>query len=138
MGKSDKPVNGIGLNASMLHRAFPFHIAFDSTLSILQLGKSLQQLNACDCPSSLNESFELVRPRCKFEFETLRTVVRNAILILRSCKTGLNLRGELLLVDDPDMMIFSNSIIYKTVGGVNLNKPHILFVTLPEHEGPKF
>lgn len=98
-------------------KAFPFHIVFDSNLTILQVGVSLSwvmpnlQLNK----DILTSYFELERPRVKLSFANIMSHI-NTIYILRmvagsSGKTSSN-RMSISLASASDPMRLRGQMVY--------------------------
>ena len=107
-------------------KAFPFHIVFDSRMTILQVGSSLSwvmpnlQLNK----DSLTSYFALERPRMKLTFENILSHI-NTIFILRMIPTivhssssnrlsmsvasgsdPMRLRGQMVYAAESEAMLF--------------------------------
>ena len=107
-------------------KAFPFHIVFDSNLTILQVGLSLSwvmpnlQLNR----DNLTAYFELERPRVKLTFANIMSHI-NTIYILRmvagssgkgssnkmsislaSASDPMRLRGQMVYAPESEAMLF--------------------------------
>ena len=107
-------------------RAFPFHIVFDPSLNILQVGSSLNFLlpSLMKKESKLCRYFAIERPRMKLTFDNLVSHI-NTIFILRmlpsddatNTMTGslgfnfsgndpMRLRGQMIYVPESDAMLF--------------------------------
>lgn len=106
-------------------RAFPFHIIFDPSMQILQVGSSLSWVlpGLKQKESKLFDYFALERPRMKLTFDNLVSHI-NTIFILRMLpaatspadmtnRLGFNsgsdpmrLRGQMIYVAESDTMLF--------------------------------
>ncbi len=94
------PAIPLGLPPDQFQQAFPFHLAFDQELTIIQIGGALQRV----CPdahvgSLLQQSFELRRPRVALAFEALRAESRSAF-VLEARHTGMQVRGQLFCLEN--------------------------------------
>src|SRR5262249_47077989 len=97
----------VGLDAKQLGRVFPFHLVFDRTLNVIQVGRSIPTT----CPgldegTCLAEFVSLSSPRIPFTFDELHT--HQSSLILLRTANKVTLRGQVVAVDD-DTLCFVGS-----------------------------
>ena len=96
----------LGLSSDLFITAFPFHVAFDRDMRIVQAGRVLRRL----CPklspgSPLHQLFEISRPRIQFTFEAIREQSQS-LFILESLDTRLRLKGQMLPDDRRGVVFF--------------------------------
>ncbi|HEY5789996.1 MAG TPA: ATP-binding protein [Gammaproteobacteria bacterium] len=90
------PETRIGISPAQMGAVFPFHLACDAALSVLQLGSGLRKLLPELLPGEpLAEHFELVTPRLPLDAASLLQRPRG-LVVLRSRKRDLRLKGQLL------------------------------------------
>jgi PAS domain S-box-containing protein len=104
---SQKPI--IELPPSQFAKAFPFHIAVNHRLEILQLGQSLKKV----CPETkplqpLKEVFKIIRPDFELCAESLLSL-KNEFFLLEHPAIGLKLRGEFVALEDSAVFLFLGS-----------------------------
>src|SRR5687768_6050140 len=100
----------LGLNPALLQAAFPFHLAVDRELIVVQAGTSLRRLFARQLiGESMTALFEVATPKVPVTFEMLARSPRS-LFLLRSCMhPDLALRGQILHDADDDVLIFVGS-----------------------------
>ncbi|MCH7699182.1 MAG: histidine kinase, partial [Chloroflexi bacterium] len=86
----------LSLAHDLFMAAFPFHVAFDSALRIVQAGHVLRRL----CPDvtdggRLQESFTIKRPNVRATFEGIQEQA-DSLFILESLSNGMLLKGQML------------------------------------------
>ena len=86
----------VSLPHDLLMSAFPFHVAFDSALRIVQAGQVLRRL----CPDvtdggPLQESFRIKRPNIQGTFVSIQEHA-DSLFILESLSNGMLLKGQML------------------------------------------
>ncbi|MFQ5791799.1 MAG: diguanylate cyclase, partial [Acidobacteriota bacterium] len=96
----------LGLPSALLRAVFPFHLAFDRHLEIVQVGDVLKRI----CPGlsvggRLDENFRISRPNTRPEFDSLRELSRS-VFILESRYIPLQLKGQMLYNEGQDVMLF--------------------------------
>ena len=96
----------LGLSPAQLSAAFPFHLAFDRTLTLSQLGGSLSLL----CPgmaegSPLLEYFKIDRPTLAADFESIFKH-EHQLFVLQALNLEVKLRGQMMYVPKADIMLF--------------------------------
>ncbi len=101
---------GLGLNPALLQAAFPFHVAVDRELIVVQAGTSLQRLFARPLIGEpMTTLFEVATPKVPVTFDVLARSPRS-LFLLRSCmQPDLELRGQILHDADHDVLIFIGS-----------------------------
>ena len=97
---------GLSLSADAFTSVFPFHLAFDGDLRIVQAGPSLLQL----CPearigTSLGSFCRIERPSAVATFEEIGINHRQVFVL--ACNEGrLRLRGQMLPVPESGLVVF--------------------------------
>jgi len=100
---------GLGLPPEQFAAAFPFHLALDRNLVLLQIGHTLQRL----CPgagpgASFDRIFQVVQPDGLQGFEALSSNPRR-LFVLRHVASRLQLRGQCLLLPGEPVLLFLGS-----------------------------
>lgn len=99
----------ISLTPALFAEAFPFHIAVDRELRILQTGRSLQRLIPAAAPGTqLADVFRLQPSGEPLDFGQL-VQQPNLLVILEEMATGVRLRGQVLPVPDQQAAVFLGS-----------------------------
>ena len=85
---------------------FPFHLAFDARLTVVQTGGLWQRM----CPqvasgTSMVDHFRLLRPPIAIEFATIREQTRS-IFLLECRHNGVVFRGQMVLLEDAGVLLF--------------------------------
>ncbi|MEZ4364553.1 MAG: ATP-binding protein [Kofleriaceae bacterium] len=88
----------LGLRAEDVHQIFPFHIAFDERLRVLQFGAALRKLIPGVEPGSSLADLVHFEPPLAADFRVLHDARAN-LIVLRAIHSGALLRGQ--LVADP-------------------------------------
>ncbi len=97
---------GLAPAAEQFGALFPFHLAFDARLTIVQTGSMWQRMCPQVAPGTpLTEHFRLVRPQMPLTFAAIREQTRS-IFLLECLPNGAILRGQMLPLDDAAVMIF--------------------------------
>jgi signal transduction histidine kinase len=95
----------IGLTAQEVARVFPFHLGFDEHLHIVQLGPSLSKLvPGVALGQVLTERFSFELPHVRAFVGLCRAL--DVIAVLRVLDTGAQLRGQLVLSEQPRRLLF--------------------------------
>ena len=68
--------NGININPSAFFDVFPFHIVFDRTLTIRNIGSGLQNIMPGIINQCIDEMFQLTRPLVEFSLENVSVRIR--------------------------------------------------------------
>ena len=125
----------------LLCRAFPFHIVFDRSLHIVQMGLALQRLVKFKELYHLHQLFDVVRPRMPFSFDLIISHI-NGVFILRS-KRGvlkkeygaLRLKGQMLYDIQTNVMLFLCS---PRIGSMTQLKRSGLYISdIPIHDASR-
>jgi diguanylate cyclase (GGDEF)-like protein len=95
---------------SMLDIAFPFHVALDRQLRVLQAGPSVRKLH----PDGLvglqfTDLFTITTPRIATSFEAFVDRPRDLFLLASRTRPGLILRGQVLHEPGADVLFFVGS-----------------------------
>lgn len=100
---------GIGLEPGHLGEVFPFHLAFDRQLRIYQLGRAWARLVPELAPGAdFAVHFRIQRPPLPAEFDAIAQQVRS-LFVLECRASGLLLRGEMLRLEAPEVLLFLGS-----------------------------
>lgn len=87
---------GIGIPGELIDRVFPFHVAIDGQLRVIQVGASMARIApALVVGASLADNLTLQRPNGDLTVRTLRAA-SDQPFILRLTDTGIRLRGQFL------------------------------------------
>jgi len=99
----------IGLPPDQFAIAFPFHLALDLSLTVLQAGSTLRRI----CPdvqpgADLKKLFRAIRPPGEMSLERM---LENSLrfFLLEHLATKLQLRGQIMLLPAPDILVFLGS-----------------------------
>lgn len=99
----------IGLGPEQFSAAFPFHLAVDRAMNVVQVGNSL--LRACQGPlegAALGTLFRSVTPEIALEYDAI-LAKREQFFLLEHLATGLKLRGAFSPVEAPGALVFLGS-----------------------------
>lgn len=95
----------IGLTPQEVAHVFPFHIGFDEHLRIVQLGPSLSKLvPQVALGQVLTEHFSFELPHVRAFVGLCRSL--DILAVLRVLSTGAQLRGQLVLSEEPKRLLF--------------------------------
>lgn len=85
---------------------FPFHLAFDRDLRLVQVGRSWARLlSGVEPGASLSSLFTITRPRIRLDFDTLRSQ-SGGIFVMECTLLAMSLRGQLRLASDGQHLLF--------------------------------
>ena len=85
---------------------FPFHLAFDRNMEIVQVGTVLERIClGLSVGSRLGRHFQITRPNIQVEFDAIREHSRS-VFILESRYSALQLKGQMVYVEQPEVMLF--------------------------------
>lgn len=109
VGAGETAMQGVSLNPERFRTAFPFHLAFDSNLTVTQVGATLLKI----CPdlhagSRLVGRLEIVRPAGPFSTEHIRQRL-HGFFLLKHQETKLQLRGGFSWHAEDDTWLFLGS-----------------------------
>lgn len=91
-----------GLPHDLLVTAFPFHMAFDRDMRVVQTGRVLQRLYPdLSLRKPLQHDFRINRPPIKVDFEAIREHSQS-LFILESLHNGMLLKGQMLPTESPE------------------------------------
>jgi PAS domain S-box-containing protein len=100
------PRTGIGLPPDRLAALFPFHLAIDRELRIVQAGPSLVRVYPAAAPGgSFDAVFRVARPPVEGGFAALRAAA-GELMVLEARDGPLVLRGELVSLDADSRLLF--------------------------------
>jgi PAS domain S-box-containing protein len=96
----------IGLPPEIFADAFPFHLALDRQLRIVQIGASLRRLEPeLAIGQPLDQAFQIAHPRVPATFARLCQLADGPIM-LAATRSGLLLKGRLLHITRDDALVF--------------------------------
>jgi signal transduction histidine kinase/FixJ family two-component response regulator len=102
-------VDNHSFSPKLLNQVFPFHLAFNSDLQIIQVGKVLARLYPqLTLGSYFEKHFQIERPNVSLEFELIKKKI-NSLFLLKSLANNMPLKGELLLVEEEEVVFFLGS-----------------------------
>ncbi|MBK8046126.1 MAG: PAS domain S-box protein [Anaerolineales bacterium] len=101
--------NGVGLPPELFASAFPFHLALDRDLHILQVGHSWARLAPDVCPGApFHARFRIAYPDVIADFEHL-CHASQFLFILELTDRQARLRGQFVHLPEPDILVFLGS-----------------------------
>jgi two-component system, sensor histidine kinase and response regulator len=101
--------SAIGLPPEQFATTFPFHMAVDRSLKVVQTGSTLQRVCPDVAPGALlSELFKAIQPEITISFESLLQNHRSFFLLEHQA-TQLQLRGEFVLLPGEDTLLFLGS-----------------------------
>src|SRR5574341_119814 len=97
---------GLPLPPELFASTFPFHLAFGRELEVVQVGEVLQRI----CPglspgSRLTDHFRITLPNTPAAFDSIREHARS-VFLLESLHSALQLKGQMVSVGEPEVMLF--------------------------------
>ena len=90
----------------LLAKAFPFHFVFKGDLTIIQAGEVLQRLIPDIIESQFSQCFQINRPIIQTANFAAISKKSNSIFILKSLHSEMVLKGQMLTVDDSEIIFF--------------------------------
>src|SRR5215831_11757901 len=85
---------------------FPFHLAFDRDMRVQQVGAVLKRIShGLSTGSHLKDHFQITRPNIQPQFDAIQQHSQS-IFILKSRHGALKLKGQMVYVEQPDVMLF--------------------------------
>ncbi|WNZ22239.1 histidine kinase [Leptolyngbya sp. NK1-12] len=91
-------------------QAFPFHIVFNRNREIMQVGEVLQRISPKPLlGSQLEQHFRISRPSIPVDFDIIQKRSRS-IFLLESLEGKMQLKGQMMYVDDHDAIFFLCSL----------------------------
>ncbi|XP_018425242.1 PREDICTED: guanylate cyclase soluble subunit alpha-2-like [Nanorana parkeri] len=116
--RSSRVPSDLSISINTFCRAFPFHLMFDPSMLIVQLGEGLRKLIKCEVykMNKFHDNFEIVSPNiiCTFEQVLLRLstpfVIRN-ILNSSSVENDkvMEVKGQMIYVPESNSILFLGS-----------------------------
>jgi serine phosphatase RsbU (regulator of sigma subunit) len=101
-------MQGIGLSSQLVSQAFPFHIAFRADGRVMQAGQVLERMMPSLVGASIAEHFTIDRPQ-QMEFDlTLIKWHSRTVFVLKARNGGLQLKGQMMPLDDTTMMFLGS------------------------------
>ncbi|XP_053564541.1 guanylate cyclase soluble subunit alpha-2 [Bombina bombina] len=117
--RSSQVPSDLRISINTFCRAFPFHLMFDPSMLILQLGEGLRKLIKCEVHKTMRfyDSFEIVSPKisCTFEQVLLRLstpfVIRNKLDTsgLENKDKVMDVKGQMIHVPESSSILFLGS-----------------------------
>lgn len=90
-------------------QAFPFHFVFNRDREVVQAGDVLQRITFTELVGSqIEHHFQINRPSIEFDFDLIKKQSRS-LFILESRHNGMQLKGQMMYVEDQDMIFFLGS-----------------------------
>ncbi|HAX77647.1 MAG TPA: histidine kinase [Cyanobacteria bacterium UBA11372] len=100
----------ISLPPEMFNKAFPFHLAFNRQLEIVQAGDVLQRVTPKPLLGSpLQEHFTINRPNIAVDFDAIVKQPRS-LFILESLHNKMQLKGQMIYVEEQEIVFFLCSL----------------------------
>ncbi len=96
----------IGLEPQAFAHVFPFHLAIDQRMEIVQAGEVTQRI----CPaltkgSQLEQHFRIARPKISMSFDAMRTELQS-VFLFEALQGGLQLKGQMLHLEADEVLLF--------------------------------
>lgn len=99
----------VSLSSSSVSDLFPFHVACDGELRIVQAGRNWPSVSpAVAVGARMDECFELVRPHLPLAVETFRKL-RGTAITLRCRSNNLRLKGQMIAAEGSGQWLFVGS-----------------------------
>jgi two-component system, sensor histidine kinase and response regulator len=99
----------LGLTPEQFAAVFPFHLAVDRNLTLVQTGQTLRRLCPDAVPgASFDQVFRVVRPEWEVSYNWLAESQRE-LFLLAHLTSGLQLRGQFLLLPREQTLLFLGS-----------------------------
>ena len=96
----------LGLSPQLFTAIFPFHLAFDRRMEIVQIGRILERICPESCTGNrLDETFRAKRPNVPLEFEEIQKFPRS-VFLLESTQDALQLKGQMVYLEEQEVMLF--------------------------------
>ena len=99
----------IGLTSELFSDQFPFHVAFNKAMEIIQSGRTVRRLCHLEVGSKLSRYFVIKNITITMEFDDIFKH-KQEVFVLESVDEGLRLRGEMLYLPDVDSIVFLCSL----------------------------
>lgn len=126
---TDMPVS---LSPASLQELFPFHVAFDADLRILQVGRNWEAVSpSVRAGARLDECFTLVRPRLALSLDAL-DAVRGTVVVIECRANRLPLKGQVVATASAGQWLFVGGPTIRSVE--DLATFGLTLDQLPAHE----
>ncbi|MEM9003771.1 MAG: ATP-binding protein [Cyanobacteria bacterium P01_F01_bin.86] len=94
------------LTSALLDEVFPFHLALDTSLIILQVGQTLERIAKRSLVGKqLSEEFSILRPELECDFTAILSK-QSQLFLLKQNNSLLQLKGQMLLLEETQSIIF--------------------------------
>lgn len=142
--QKSKHVKDLPIGMGTFCKAFPFHIIFDKNFEIVQLGSALVRLlggHIVNGNRRLNDYFELIRPRIKWNFCTIQAQCNAAFLlhlsasIAEKIKRVLNLTGQMIDLPESECILYVGSPVVDNLE--HLQKQGLYLSDIPIHDATR-
>lgn len=107
------------LSPQLLANAFPFHFVFNSDRTIIQSGEVLQRLIPHIIGSQFTECFQINRPIMQAADFAAISKQSRSIFILKSLDSEMILKGQMVPVDEGEVIFFLGSPIITEISQLN-------------------
>ena len=99
----------VGLSPELLNQTFPFHVAFRSDGTVVQAGPVVGRVcTELVVGRSIRDAFRIDRPQLDLTFDAIRAHPRT-VFVLEGLTSKLKLKGQMLYVEQDDLMLFLGS-----------------------------
>lgn len=99
----------VGLSPDLLGQTFPFHIAFHADGTVVQTGSVIARVcSELVVGRRIQDAFRIDRPQLELSFDAIRAHPRT-VFVLESLANKLKLKGQMLYVQQEEMMLFLGS-----------------------------
>ena len=99
----------VGLSPELLNQTFPFHVAFRADGTVVQAGPVVTRVcTELVVGGSIHAAFRIDRPQLELTFDAIRAHPRT-VFVLEGLQSKLKLKGQMLYVEQEDMMLFLGS-----------------------------
>ncbi|WP_341525580.1 ATP-binding protein [Nostoc sp. UHCC 0302] len=100
----------LSLPPHLFAKAFPFHIVFNREQKIIQVGEVLQRIHPEPLVNSfIDQQFQILRPKIQINFIAIAKRI-NSLFLFESLHNGMILKGQMMYVQEQDIMFFLCSI----------------------------
>lgn len=103
----------------LLAKSFPFHFVFDSDRTIIQSGEVLQRLIPDIIGSQFAECFQISRPIIQTANFAAISKQSRSIFILKSLHSEMILKGQMIPIDDCEIIFFLGSPVVTEISQLN-------------------
>ncbi|MEO1299492.1 MAG: histidine kinase, partial [Cyanobacteria bacterium J06636_16] len=94
------------LTPDRLDKVFPFHLAFDTSLAIAQVGHALAGiLQQSIVGKPLTQEFAILRPKLTVNFDAILSK-QNQLFFLKHNHSQLQLKGQIIFLEEDQALLF--------------------------------